>query len=60
MEKKEKTEVEEKVMVVPELPQQAYNLVQTDDGKTIKLITIQEALTEILESVRAMKTAGLY
>lgn len=49
-----------KTAVVVELPQQPYNQVETENGDTVKLVTISDALTEILESVREMKRAGLY
>ena len=42
----------EKTLVVANLPTQEYNQLNADDGTPIKLLTIDQALTEILERVR--------
>jgi len=55
-----KTEGSEKTIVVAELPQQPYNVVKDNKGNDVKLVTLTEAVTEILEAVREMKKAGLY
>jgi len=59
-EKKTESKEDMKVVVVNELPQQPYNVVNTEGGKKVKLVTVGDALTEILEAVREMKKAGLY
>lgn len=42
-------------LVVPELPQVQTRNVQGEDGKIYELITMTEAVKEILESVREIK-----
>jgi len=42
----------ERTLVVVNLPTQEYNSMEADDGTPIKLLTVDQALTEILERVR--------
>lgn len=42
-------------IVVPELPQVATRTVQGEDGKLYELITLTEAVKEILEHVREIR-----
>jgi len=39
-------------MVVKQIPVQEIRLAKADDGATVELLTVEEALTEILEAVR--------
>lgn len=49
-------EISEETMVVSELPQQQVKSGLSEDGKTkYTFVTVNEALTEILELVRAIK-----
>ena len=59
MAKEESEKVSEnKVVVVPELPTQPYNVVPTEDGKgNLTLMTISDALTEIYEDIKEIKKA---
>lgn len=54
--KKEKT-TETDTVVVTELPTQQIREVIAEDGKKITLISIDEALTEILKNTREIKKA---
>jgi len=47
-------EVEKKLVVVSELPTQAMREVQTEEG-IVECVTVTEALTEILDTVRELK-----
>ena len=51
----EKEKAEEKLLVVSELPQAPMRKVQGEDGKLYNLITKEEAILEILETVRELK-----
>jgi len=46
---------EEKLLVVSELPQVPTRKVEGDDGNTYNLTTVNEAIQEILETVRELK-----
>ncbi len=48
-------EQEEKILVVPELPQTPTRKVQGEDGNIYNLITMNEAIQEILEITRELK-----
>jgi hypothetical protein len=48
-------EKQEKELVVTELPSQQVRTVIGENGEAYKLITINEAIQEILESVRELK-----
>jgi len=48
-------EKEEKLLVVSELPQAPMRKVQGEDGDVYNLITKEEAILEILETVRELK-----
>ena len=54
MVEKEKT-TEKKLIVVQELPTQAMREVQTPEGENYECMTITEALTEIVETIRELK-----
>lgn len=47
------------ILVVPELPQSPVRTIEGDDGKTYELITVSEAIKEILESTRRIEE-GLF
>lgn len=53
-EEKEETseEKEKQIMVVKELPMQATNVGIKEDGEEVQFITIEDALTELLENSR--------
>ncbi len=51
---KEETKVEVETFVVNQLPQ-VQTRIATVDGKDVGLITIEEALTEILKIARELK-----
>ena len=51
-EEKEKKIVNKEVLVVAQLPQQAVREAVMEDGKEYSILTIEEALAEILNSVR--------
>jgi len=51
----EPKEVVKETLVVRELPQQPVKEAVTEEGKAYTLITIEEALTEILTSIREIK-----
>lgn len=46
---------EKDFLVVPELPQVPTRNVEGNDGKEYNLITLSEAVKEILETVRELK-----
>lgn len=50
-----KEETKKSVLVVNNLPTQVIRSGRDDDGKEYDLMTIEEALTEILQSVREIK-----
>lgn len=50
-----KEEVEEKVIILNELPTVQTRKVTDNEGNEYNVLTRDEALTEILESVREMK-----
>ncbi len=49
------SEKEKDWIVVPELPQTPTRIIEGDDGKEYDLITLTEAVKEILEIVRELK-----
>jgi len=49
--------VENKTIVVPELPTQPYNQVKDDYGNDLTLITMVDALTEIYADIKIIKKA---
>lgn len=51
----EKTKVEKKVLVLSELPQQQVREF-SDDKSEYSCVTVEEALTEILESIRDIRS----
>ena len=51
----DKKEVVKETLVVKELPQQPVKDAVTEEGKTYTLVTIEEALTEMLISIREIK-----
>ena len=51
----EKKEKEKDVIVVAELPQQPMRKLIDNDGTETDIITFQEALTEILKTVRKLE-----
>jgi len=53
MERQEQTNA--KTIVVPELPSREVRKFTDENGRECELITISEALTEILEHVRILK-----
>ena len=56
MPKEKKQEKQENdFLIVPELPQTPVRVIEGEEGKKYDLITTQEALKEILESVREIK-----
>lgn len=58
-ESKKKEEKSTKTLVVRELPTQAMNTVTDDKGNDYSLMTVEEALTEILEIVKSLKAGVL-
>ena len=48
-------ESKNEILVVPELPQVSTRVFEGEDGKTYDLITLTEAVKEILEHVRTIK-----
>jgi len=50
--KKETKEEDAQVLVVKELPKQDITKIIGEDGKTYELVTIEDAVTEILKKVR--------
>jgi len=52
----EKKPVKETI-VVAQLPQQPIKEATTEDGKAYTLVTVEEALTEILLNIRAIKSS---
>lgn len=55
MPEKKEAERQNKSLVVNELPVETIRDYIDNDGNEFKLITIQEALTEILEAIREIK-----
>ena len=49
--------VENKTIVVPELPTQPYNQVKDDAGNDLTLMTMVDALTEIYADIKEIKKA---
>ena len=47
-------------LIVPELPQVQTRQYVDEEGKEYSLITLTEAVKEILEGIREMKKAGVY
>jgi len=52
-------EVVKETLVVAQLPQQPIKEAITEEGKAYTLVTVEEALTEILISVREIKKSIL-
>lgn len=50
-----KEKAENDFLVVSELPQVPFRVAQGDDGKNYDLITLPEAMKEILEHLRALR-----
>lgn len=48
---------EQKIAVVNELPTQAYNEVELEDGEKVTLITINQAITEMYQDIKEIKKA---
>ena len=58
MAKEESEKVSEgKVVVVQELPTQPYNMVKSEEGEDLILMTIGDALTEIYADIKEIKKA---
>lgn len=53
--KKEVKKVEEKTVVVAQLPSQQVNKALDENGNTINLITIEDAITDLLERVKRIE-----
>lgn len=53
--KKEEKKVEQEIAVVNELPQQQVRIGIGEDGKEYNLMTRDEALTEILKTVKKLE-----
>ena len=53
----EEKKIEKEVVVVQELPQQAVREALSEDGKDYSLMTITEALSELINNVRIIKKA---
>jgi len=51
------TDKEERIVVVNELPNQPMSKVQTESGEVVNLITINEALTEMFNDIKAIRKA---
>ncbi len=54
----EKKEID--FLIVSELPQVPVRQYTDEEGKEYSLITLTEAVKEILEGIREMKKAGVY
>jgi len=54
---KEKEEIENRILVVPELPSQQVTQAKLETGETADLLTISEALTKMYEDIREIKKA---
>ena len=54
-EEKEKKVVNKDILVTAQLPQQPMREVITEDGKEYSILTIEEALTEIVNNVREIR-----
>jgi hypothetical protein len=54
-EKKSEEAKSEIVQVVAQLPVEAYNAYTTPEGDSYKLLTIEQALSELIVSVRELK-----
>jgi len=48
---------EQKIAVVMELPTQAYDTVQMQDGSSVKLVSLVDALTEMYNDIKEIKKA---
>lgn len=46
---------DKETLVVAQLPQQVVTEATTEDGKSYNLVTIEQALTEILNDIRHIK-----
>lgn len=46
---------EQKIAVVMELPTQAYDQVTMQDGSSVKLISLVDALTEMYNDIKEIK-----
>ena len=52
-----KEEVKEQILVVNELPKQQTRVAETEKGEPLKLITIEEAITEMYEDIKEIRKA---
>ena len=52
VEEEKEEEIPNRVLVVKELPTQTIRKIQTDNGEIIDLITIEEALSELMTGYR--------
>lgn len=48
---------EQKIAVVMELPTQPYNEVKLEDGSSVKLVSLVDALTEMYNDIKEIKKA---
>lgn len=55
MSKDKENKTDNKILVVSELPQTSLKFVQDEKGNNVECITVTEALTEILETVRKLE-----
>lgn len=46
---------EQKIAVVMELPTQQYNEVKLEDGSSVKLVSLVDALTEMYNDIKEIK-----
>lgn len=53
----EEKQTEPKVIVVDELPVQKINQMKSEEGEDIILITVSQALTEIIHSLKKVEKA---
>lgn len=53
----EDKKAEPKVAVVMELPTQPYNEVKLEDGSSVKLVSLVDALTEMYSDIKEIKKA---
>lgn len=55
MKEDKQEKIDKKVLVVQELPTQQLRSIKDQDGNEYDVLTMQEALTEILENTRQIK-----
>lgn len=51
----EEKKVEERTVVVAELPSQQVSEAETPEGEKLKFITVNDALTEMREDIKAIR-----